>query len=87
MSSLLAIQCPECKETRYKQDFTPSVGERRFATCDCGNIKIGTKYIEGSFLPWYVTVNYSDSPPHIFQTDERREVDRRKKVVVGKEKS
>ena len=87
MSSLLAIQCQECKETRYKQDFVPSVGEQRFATCDCGNIQIGTKAMEGSFIPWYVTVHFNTSPPHIFQTDERREVDRRKAVVVGKENS
>jgi hypothetical protein len=87
LSSLLAIQCRECKETRYKQDFAPSVGEQRFATCDCGNIKIGTKAMEGSFIPWYVTVHYSDSAPHIFQTDKRRENKRRKKVVVGKENS
>jgi len=87
LSSLLAIQCRECKETRYKQDFAPSVGEQRFATCDCGNIKIGTKAMEGSFIPWYVTVHYSDSAPHIFQTDKRRENKRRKEVVVGKENS
>ena len=43
--------------------------------------------MEGSFIPWYVTVHYSDSKPHIFQTDKRRENKRRKKVVVGKENS
>ena len=84
LSNLLAIQCKECKETRYKQDFVPSVGEQRFATCDCGNIEIATKAMEGSFIPWYVTVNYKRSEPHIFETDDERETTRRKKVKVGK---
>jgi len=82
---LLAIQCTECKDTLYKQDFVPSVGEQRFATCNCGNVKMGTKVLEGSFIPWYVTVHFERSKPHFFQTDERRENERRKVVVVGKD--
>ena len=74
MVKLLAIQCKECKDILYKQDFVPSIGEQRFATCNCGNIQVGTKAMEGSFIPWYVTVHFRDSSPHFFQTDERREV-------------
>ena len=72
MGRLLAIQCRECEDILYKQDFVPSVGEQRFATCGCGNIKVGTKVFEGSDVPWYVTVHFERSKPHIFQADDRK---------------
>ena len=76
MGKLLAVQCKECKDILYKQDFVPSVGEQRFATCDCGNVQMGTKAMEGSFIPWYVTVHFRDSKPDIFQTEERKTLDK-----------
>ena len=68
---LLAIQCEECKDILYKQDFVPSIGEQRFATCKCGNVQMGTKAMEGSHIPWYVTLTYRDSRPNIFQAEDR----------------
>ena len=76
LGNLLAVQCKECKDILYKQDFVPSVGEQRFATCDCGNVQMGTKAMEGSFIPWYVTVHFRDSKPDIFQTEERKTIDK-----------
>ena len=57
--------------TRYKQDFVPSVGEQRFATCDCGNIQMGTKVLREPF-PGMLQFTLNTSKPHIFQTDERK---------------
>lgn len=71
MPRLLAIQCQECKGILYKQDFTSDVGERRFATCQCGNIKVGTQSYEESFVPWYVSVHYANSGPKFFEVDEK----------------
>ena len=65
---LLAIKCTECGYHFYKQDFE---NERLVDQCSCGNVKVGTKIVEHSIYPWYITLTYNRERPEIYETEER----------------
>ena len=68
MAKYLAIKCKDCETILYKQDF---MEERCFATCHCGKIKMGTMVIDDSVYDWYVTLQYDDERPEIYETDTK----------------
>jgi len=58
------IKCPKCKEIFVSRSFNK---ERPADMCECGNIIIGIHMLEHSKYTHFVTVEWEDAPPNIYE--------------------